>query len=96
MHVQVSYVGCDRYYLRQASKRLLWVSAGSLVGYILSLLVYTAFSPIPYDAVSGKDVVILCSQIGMATCCLVFVVTLAFHTRCVSYAAVIHRTFTVM
>jgi len=91
----VSY-GLRRYYSRQSSKPLLILSLASMVAYILSMLVYTAFSPVPYGLVSGKDVAILCAQLGMAVCCIVFVVALAFHTRCVSYAVVVERTFVVI
>ena len=88
--------GLRRYYLRQPSKPLFWVSVASLTVYVLAMLLYIAFSPIPYDLVGGRDVVILCAQLGMAVSCVIFVIALAFHTRCVSYAAIVERSFVVI
>ena len=86
--------GLRRYYHRQPSKPLFWVSTGSLVIFVLGVLLYISFSPIPYDTLPSKDAAILSAQLGMAVSCVIFVVTVAFHTRCVSYTAVIERSFT--
>jgi|WetSurMetagenome_2_1015567.scaffolds.fasta_scaffold01048_9 hypothetical protein len=86
-------VGLRRYYLRQPSKPLYWISVASLSAYVICMLLYIAFSPIPYQLVGSKDLVILLVQLGMAVSCVIFVVALAFHTRCISYAALVERTF---
>jgi hypothetical protein len=86
--------GLRRYYHRQPSKPLFWTSAGSLVVFVLGVLLYIAFSPVPYPMLPSKDIAILSSQLAMAVSCVVFVVTVAFHTRCVSYEAVVERSFT--
>jgi hypothetical protein len=88
--------GLKKYYHRQPSKPLFWISVGSLVVFALGVLLYIAFSPIPYDVLPGKDAAILSAQIGMAVSCVIFVVTVAFHTRCVSYEAVVERSFTTL
>ena len=85
--------GLYRYYQRQPSKHLFWVSVANTVAFLVAVLLYIAFSPIPYELVPGKDMAILGAQLGMAVSCVVFVISVAFHTRCVSYEAVIERTF---
>jgi len=86
--------GLRRYYHRQPSKPLFWISVGSLCIFVLGVLLYISFSPIPYDTLPNKDAAILSAQLAMAVSCVVFVITVAFHTRCVSYTAVIERSFT--
>ncbi len=83
-----------RYYRRQASKPLFWVSVSSMVSFAVASLLYIGFSPVPYELLSHRDVAILVAQLLMAASCVIFVSSVAVHTRCVSYQAVVARSFT--
>jgi len=88
--------GLFQYYRRMPSKPLFWVSLGANVAFALAALIYIGFSPVPYSLVPGRDVVILVAQLVMALSCVVFVVSVAFHTRCVSYLAQVSRTYIIL
>lgn len=85
--------GLRHYYKVQKSKPLYWVSVGATASFAVASLLYIAFSPIPYAMLEDRDIAILVSQLLMATSCIVFVVSIALHTRSVSYVAQVERQY---
>jgi len=55
-----------------------------------------AFLPIPYALFAGRDIGVLVTQLFMGVGCVVFVVSVALHTRAVSYLAQVERAYIVL
>ncbi len=85
--------GLGHYYRRQASKPLFWVSLGATACFVLASLLYIAFSPIPIQMFANRDIGILAAQLFMAVSCVVFVISVALHTRSVAYLAQVQRGY---
>jgi hypothetical protein len=84
-------LGLRRYYYRQPRKPLFWFSLAAMLVFTAGVLLYISFSAVSSDMLPGRDIAILASQLTMAVSCVVFVISVAFHTRCVSYEAVVAR-----
>jgi len=88
--------GLYHYYRLQPGKRLFWASFNSTAVFLVAVFLYTAFSPMSYAMLPHRDVAILSVQLIMALSCVVFVVTVMFHTRPVSYSAQVSRSYVMM
>jgi len=81
----LAMVGLRFFFAAHDAKKMFYISFLLCVVYAVSVVLYIAFSAVPYEFVPGKDIAILVLEITMAASLVVFSLSLLYHISGVSF-----------
>lgn len=88
--------GLFRYHYGHPTKRVFYMAVVFISSYVIPVILYVAFSAVPYANVPMKDVAVLVCELVMLGSFAGFVCILAYYTRLVSYAVEVRKGYTMV